>query len=105
MKKVYYSVQAAEDLENIFYGLAVWEKHPMELSQVVAYVRAIRKVCDDLGKAAIHKKCVYKTHQQYGAYVLPYRRTPLTVWYMIYNIDEKENIRIEKIINNYLTIE
>jgi len=105
MRAVYYSVQAAEDLENIFYGLAVWEKHPMELSQVVAYVQAIRQACDDLGRAIIHKKCVYKTHQQYGTYVLPYKRTLSTVWYMIYNIDEKGNIRIEKIINNYITKE
>jgi plasmid stabilization system protein ParE len=46
MKKVFYSVRAAEDLENIFCGLAAWEKHPMELSQVAAYVSDIRKACD-----------------------------------------------------------
>ena len=105
MKKVYYSIQAAEDLENIFYGLTVWEKHPMELSQVAVYVRAIRETCDNLANTIVHKKCVYKVHQQYGTYVSSYRRTSSTVWYMIYNIDNEKNIRIEKIINNYITIE
>jgi plasmid stabilization system protein ParE len=64
MIKVYYSIQAAEDLENIFYGLAFWEKHPMELSQVAAYVREIRKACDNLGETIVRRKCIYKVHQQ-----------------------------------------
>ena len=90
-------------MENIFFGLATWEKHPMELSHIVAYIRDIRKACDNLKKSSVHKKCTYKDHQQYGTYVLSYRRTASTVWYIIYNIDLKENIRIEKIINNYIT--
>jgi plasmid stabilization system protein ParE len=105
MKKVFYSVQAAEDLEDIFCGLALWEKHPMELTHVAAYVSDIRKACDSLGKSAVRRKCTYKLHQQYGTCVLSYRRTSSTVWYIIYNIDEEENIRIEKIINNYMTTE
>ena len=105
MKKVYYSVQAAEDLENIFYGLAFWEKHHLELSEVISYVRAIRKECDNLGNVFIHQKCKYEIHKQYGTYVSLYRRTSLTVWYFIYNIDNDENIRVEKIINNHITKE
>jgi plasmid stabilization system protein ParE len=105
MKKVFYSVQAAEDLENIFCGLATWEKHPMELLHVAAYVSDIRKACDKLGTNVFHRKCTYKIHQQYGNYILAYRRTSSTVWYIIYNIDKEENIRIEKIINNYITTE
>ncbi len=77
----------------------------MELSQVIAYIREIRKTCDGLNKATIHKTCSYKTHQVYGRYVYRYRRTSATVWYIIYNLDSQSNIRIEKIINNYLTIE
>ena len=103
MKKVYYSIQAAEDLENIFYGLALWEKHPMTLMQVENYVREIRRACDNLENAIVHRKCTYKIHQQYGIYVSTYRRNSSTVWYIIYNIDLQENIRIEKIINNYMT--
>ena len=103
MKKVYYSALAAEDLEDIFYGLALWEKHHLELSEVISYVRAIRRECDNIGKAIIHQKCKYEIHKRYGTYVSSYRRTPLTVWYFIYNIDKEENIRIEKIINNYIT--
>ena len=105
MKKVYYSIRAAEDLENIFYGLAVWEKHPMTLEQVEDYVREIRKACDNLGNTIFRRKCTYNIHKQYGNYVSTYRRTSSTVWYIIYNIDQQENIRIEKIINNYMTIE
>ena len=105
MIEVYYSIQAAEDLENIFYGLAVWEKHPMDLAQVADYVREIRKVCDDLGNTIVRRKCTYKIHQQYGTYVSTYRRNYSTTWYIIYNIDHEENILIEKIINNYMTTE
>ena len=103
MRMVFYSIQASEDLENIFCGLATWEKHPLELSHVVAYISDIRMVCDNLSKYTVHKKCTYKIHQQYGTYVLSYRRTLATVWYIIYNIDENKNILIEKIINNYMT--
>ena len=105
MKKVFYSNQAADDLENIFCGLALWEKHALELSHVADYVRDIRKACDNLGKTVVHKKCSYNIHQQYGNFVFAYRRNSSTVWYIIYNIDEDENIRVEKIINNYLTTE
>ena len=105
MKEVYYSFQAAEDIENIFYGLVVWKKHPMNIIQVSDYVREIRKVCDNLKNTNFHRKCTYKIHQQYGIYLSTYRRTSSTIWYIVYNIDMQENIRIEKIINNYMTIE
>jgi hypothetical protein len=75
----------------------------MELSHVAAYISDIRRACDNLGKSVVRRKCTYKIHQQYGTYVLSYRRTTSTVWYIIYSVDKEENIRIEKIINNYMT--
>jgi hypothetical protein len=43
-------------------------------------------------------------YSQQALKVHRYRRNPNTTWYIIYDIDRDNNICINKIISNYLTI-
>ena len=100
---VYYNSQARIDLSNILIGLIEWKKHPLEPNHAIQYVSEIRKECDTLDKRIIHINAIYDIHRKYGEKVHIYKRNANTIWYIIYN-KIGENIYVEKIINNYMTV-
>ena len=100
---VYYSEVAKSDLKEILWGLANWEKHSLSYEHAENYVDEIRSVCDVIDKISFHFNTQYETHKQYGEKVHTYKRNANTIWYIIYNKTE-ENIYIEKIISNYVTV-
>lgn len=102
---IYYSKQAELDLDEILDGLLNWEKIILTREYCVQYVSDIIDVCDALDKEPIHLDTTYSEHKQYGTKVYKYARNKHTVWYIIYNIDPAGNIFINKIINNYQTIQ
>jgi hypothetical protein len=103
---VYYSSQARLDLANILIGLLEWRKHILEIEEVIQYVDDIADICDRLDINVYHANAQYDTHKRYGTFAYPYKRNKNTTWYIIYNIDETTgNIYINKIMNNYLTIQ
>jgi hypothetical protein len=101
---VYYRKKAYEDLNNIFDGLIFWEKHLLELEHVQQYVRDIEDICNTLDSKDYHQKSIYNSHRKYGDYVYRYKRNQKTIWYIIYNRDLFDNIYIERIMSNYMTI-
>jgi hypothetical protein len=101
---VYYSPSARKDLGNILYGLLLWPKHPLEPEHAKQYVRDIEKTCRTLDNKFYHKKVLYSTHRLYGEFVHTYKRNKNTSCYIIYNIDFFNDVFIERIMNNYLTI-
>ena len=101
---VYYSDVAKYDLKEILQGLATWRKHPLSYDHAARYVADIRTTCDNLEYKSIHFNADYEIHKKYGKKVYLYKRNSTTSWYIIYNIDEKGDIFIQKIINNHLTI-
>jgi len=101
---VYYNPSALEDYSDILYGLLTWPKHPLEPEHAKQYMRDIEKICRSLDKLSFHKRAVYDIHKRYGNYVYIYRRNRNTCWYIIYNKDLFNNIFIERIMNNYLTV-
>ena len=101
---VYYNPEARRDLGNILYGLLTWPKHPLEPEHAERYVRDIRKLCDIMDRKFFHEKSSYDIHIKYGDYVHRYKRNHNTCWYIIYNKDLFNNVFIERIMNNYLTI-
>jgi hypothetical protein len=103
---VYYSIIAKDDLKKILWGLANWEKHPLEYEHAASYVSDIRKDADTICKKRYHQNCVYKQHLNYGEKVHVYKRNVQTQWYIIYNWDAVNEIAyVVKILNNYLTYE
>jgi len=100
---VYYSQIAEDDFYDIVVGLATWERHPLGYDFAIQYVADIRNVCDKLSYKPIHLNATYEIHKKYGEKAHIYKRNNTTSWYIIYNIDEKGNIFINKIISNYLT--
>ena len=105
MSNVYISSQAIEDLRNIFTGLINWKKGALEIEHALQYVDDIEKQCFSIGNKIYHSKALHPSHKLFGNNVFIYRRNPNTDWFIIYNIDAKKNILIEKIISNYLTID
>jgi plasmid stabilization system protein ParE len=105
MSAVYISQQAVDDLKNIFSALVSWPKGPLELEHALQYVDDIENKCYSLANKTYHFRTSYSTHKLYGDKVLTYRRNPATIWYIIYNIDQSQNILITKIISNHLTVE
>jgi hypothetical protein len=102
---VYYNPEALEDFENILYGLLLWPKHPLEPEHARQYMRDMGELCDTLDCKFFHEKSFYSIHRRFGNYIHRYKRNKNTTWYIIYNIDFQDNIWIEKIMNNYLTVE
>ena len=101
---VYYSPLARKDLGNILYGLLLWPKHPLDLEHAKQYVRDIEKTCRTLDGKFYHLKTSYDIHKTYGKYVHSYKRNRNTCWYIIYNIDLFNDVFIERIMNNYMTV-
>lgn len=102
---VYFNRQAVLDLEQIFEGLLVWEKHPLEIEHARKYRDDIIDVCRRLDTQSHHFNCKYPQHKLYGAKFTRYRRNKSTVWYIIYNISSLGDVFIEKILSNYETSE
>jgi hypothetical protein len=101
---VYYSVEAYNDLDCIFYGLVFWPKHPLEPKHAIQYMRDIEKICSTLDCKAFHEKSTYNLHRRFGNYLHRYKRNQNTCWYIIYDKDLFNNVFIERIMNNYITI-
>lgn len=105
MNNVYISLQAVEDLNNIFTGLINWKKGALEIEHALQYVDDIEKSCYSIGYKTYHSKAKHPSHKLFGEKVFLYRRNPSTDWYIVYNIDHTNTIFITKIISNYLTID
>jgi len=101
---VFIDRQAKIDLDNIVIGLLEWNKIVLTVPEVMQYVDDIVNICYQLDGLIHHSKAKYKEHLKYGAYSYPYKRNKNTTWYLIYNIDSFENIFVNKIMSNYLTI-
>jgi hypothetical protein len=101
---VYYSKQADSDLDDILNGLLTWQKHTLTREFCLNYLSDIIDICDSLDTQIHHSDTLYETHKRYGKKVHKYMRNKNTVWYVIYDIDFYNNIYINKIISNYLTI-
>jgi len=101
---VYYSKQADDDLDDILEGLYTWRKYTLTREFCLSYVSDIIDICDSLDTKNVHYSTFYETHKRYGDKVYKYSRNKNTTWYIIYNIDSFNNIYINKIISNYLTI-
>ena len=101
---VFINKQAKIDLDNIVIGLLEWNKVILTVREVMNYVDDIVDICYQLDNSPYHQKAKYTEHLKYGTYAYPYKRNKNTTWYIIYEIDEEDNIFVNKIINNYLTI-
>ena len=101
---VYYSEQAESDLDDILDGLLTWQKHSLTRKFCMDYVSDIIDVCDSLNNKKFHLNALYETHRQYGKKVFKYFRNKNTTWYIIYDVDSNNNIFVNKIISNYLTV-
>ena len=101
---VFYSIQADNDLDEILEGLLTWQKHTLTHEFCLSYISDLVNVCDSLDAKAIHFNTIYEIHKLYGDKVHKYIRNKNTTWYIIYNIDLSNNIFINKIISNYLTV-
>ena len=101
---VFVSQKAKNDLDNIVTGLLEWDKITLSVTEVMQYVDDISDICNLLDNYTYHNKAKYKEHLKYGKYAYPYKRNKNTTWYIIYDIDNNNNILVKKIISNYLTV-
>ena len=101
---VYYSKQADNDLDDILDGLLMWQKYTLTREFCLNYISDIIDVCDSLDAKTIHSDASYETHKRYGKKVYRYARNKSTMWYIIYDTDSYNNIYINKIISNHLTV-
>ena len=105
---VFYNKSALEDIEQIFIGLLEWQTKDnnqlrMTFDEVWNYRNNLVKIGNMLDTLSYHAETQYETHKKYGSYVYRYSKNQRTQWYFIY--DKKgENVFINKIINNYLTV-
>ena len=95
--------KARQDLEEIRIGLLYWEKIKLSKKFIHSYMNDIIDECYSLDKKLVHFNAHYETHKQFGSKVHTYKRNANTIWYIIYN-KTGENIYIEKIISNYMTV-
>jgi len=101
---VYYSEQANDDLDDILEGLFTWQKYTLTRDFCLSYVSDIIDICDSLDTKSIHFNTSYETHKLYGEKVFKYARNKSTTWYIIYDLDAFNNVYINKITSNHLTI-
>ena len=101
---VFINKQAKIDLDNLVIALLEWDKITLSVNEVMQYVDNIVDICYQLDNSAYHQYAKYKEHLKYGTYSYPYRHSKTTIWYIVYNMDCHNNIYINKIINNYMTI-
>jgi len=101
---VFIKRQAKIDLDNIVVGLLEWKKITLSVAEVMKYVDDIADICNQLESSVYHCHAKYKEHLKYGKYSYPYKRNKNTTWYIIYDIDSNNNVFVNKIISNYLTV-
>ena len=101
---VYYSRQADSDLDSILEGLLAWQKVTLTREFCMTYVSDIIDICDSLDSKVVHTNATYETHKRYGNKVHKYSRNKATTWYIIYDVDSNNDVYINKIISNHLTV-
>jgi len=101
---VFYSEQADIDLDNILQGLLNWDRFTLTKEHCEKYVSDIISICDALDNSIFHTHSTFPEHKRFGKYVYHYRRSKNTTWYIIYNNDRFQNIYIQHIVSNHLTI-
>jgi len=105
---VFFKESALDDIEQIFIGLLEWHTKDnqqllMTFDEVWNYRNDLFNVGNSLNTLSYNTKAQYEMHKKYGQYVYRYDRNQRTQWYFIYDkIDE--DIFINKIISNYLTV-
>jgi len=103
---VYFSDDSEQDLSDIVVGLLLWQKVTITEEEALQYVDDIYDMAYTIPDLSYHLKCTYNMHRQYGEYNLKYKRNYRTTWYIIYDIDLfSGNYLIQRVINNYKTIE
>ena len=100
---VFYSQQALNDFDAIFDGLLCWEKIELSNQFTIDYVNELKIQCENILQKPFHSKTTYSTHKRFGSKVHRYHRNNQTTWYIIYDIDNENNIFVNKIISNYST--
>ena len=95
--------RSEDDLISIFYGLIVWEKHPLELEHAKLYLNDMRNVCQSIGSRTFHFNNKFSKLKKYGDKLHTYKRNKQTQWFIIYNIDRHGNIFINHITSNHNT--
>lgn len=100
---VFYSQKAIENLSDILTGLVSWVKHPLAIEHAIKYVSEIRMTCDKLDTRTFHFNAQLYNHKKYGEKVYNYKRNKLTIWFIIYNLDQHGNVYIQRIISNHIT--
>ena len=101
---VFISKKAKTDLDNIVIGLLEWNKVMLSVAEVMQYVDDITDICYQIDSFEYHNHAKYNEHLKYGKYSYPYKRNKNTTWYILYDIDSNNNVFINKIISNYLTV-
>jgi hypothetical protein len=81
-----------------------YKNHPLTKEEAFNYVDKIKSECYTLANLPVRNKTVYLIHKKFGKYVYRYDKHSFIQWYIIYDIDENENILIKKIISNNKTI-
>ena len=105
---VFFNKSALDDIEEIFVGLLEWgtkgNRQPiMTFDEVWNYRNDLFNIGNSLDTLPFDAKVQYDTHKQYGQFVYRYNRNRHTQWYFIYN-KTGNNVFINKIISNYLTV-
>ncbi|MCL2435524.1 MAG: hypothetical protein FWD09_05225 [Lentimicrobiaceae bacterium] len=105
---VFYNKSALDDIEQIFIGLLEWQTKDnqqlrMTYDEVWNYRDSLFHIGNTLDILPYHAKAQYEMHKQFGKYAYRYNKNQRTQWYFIYD-RIGEDIFINKIINNYMTI-
>lgn len=100
---VYIHERVYSDLELIFTGLLHWKKVELSLDFVECYIDDILAQCYEIESENYHFLAHYPEHKRYGKFVHRYRRNSHTLWYLIYDKDDSENIFMNKVISNHTT--
>ena len=105
---VFYNKSALDDIEDIFVGLLNWTTKDnfqprMSFEEVWNYRSSLFDEGFDLDKLVYRFNAKFESHKKFGQYVHRFDKNKRTQWYYIYDIDEKGDIYINKITNNYLT--
>jgi len=98
---VFIHKQVYVDLENIFIGLMQWNKAVLSFEFANNYIDELLEQCYKVEKLSFHFSARYSSHKKFGSKVHRYRRNSHTIWYIIYNMDNEQNIFINKIISNH----
>lgn len=106
MSRVYFNVQAEQDLSDIITGLLLWTKVSISEEEALGYADDIYLFAHTISELTHHQKCKYLMHRLYGEYHLKYKRNSRTTWYIIYDINPVSgDILINRIISNHITQE